>query len=801
MTVECLELLGILLKDVEDANDMLIRAMSDKFPNYMDACIYKSYEDYFQALSVWNGHINEYLTRPQKCATKLGRIKQIYDMIDTPFIKNYVASDTEASDSKKTLGKDDLVKYIEDIALAGARSYVLDAPKPFKLSRDLSTTMIDLANIFVNGCECQLADIFKMLAIKYRARYAARFENKTNREINDIIRSDFNNFVSIIKSYVYDGVAEIDGAPNPSHGNLVEAISNQLTGLFSFSVESELNSLIPNELGSMKEFFVKIISKYYNELHPVIWAQMFRGIVDNIFITMPFTPDEIFSFFSKHFLLNSGPFILKILQMIRPVLSPELATKYNLTKLTYPLMRKDQVEYILSKTLLQPSRYEPTQNYSASVGHVVKCIDNKDGTIVMIKIIKPLAITQSCWEYSALKNVYPEGSCEQKFINSMLESNAHEFNVKHEMNNLIQGHKLYTASYNDVFSHDIDAHLTTIEYIPHVVREECWFVLAMSLAPGVPLSSLTESNALENDTIYRSQLHRCLDILVSKFFSNIISNGFYHGDLHAGNIFFSFEQSQITLIDFGAVGEIDLFENSADTKALLSIMIASVYHNFPFILDTLTELLNSKCDGNDKIDTSNDKYKKLRKALEIYQEVNIASAKLDKQNTSDYRTYIFGDNRIHEEKQRYELATTRPACDTIYCKLDMVEANDTILESRDTLQPFKKKHSTSSKSFNEILEIIIKYYATSGVNIAVKINEFYEFQKAYALLLGVLANTHYSSYRMGIAIEKGIKSWKNVAKAIGNPSSMMYVINQLREQKSIYDKIKDNIKQLDATST
>ena len=171
--------------------------------------------------------------------------------------------------------------------------------------------------------------------------------------------------------------------------------------------------------------------------HPIIWAQIIKGMADNVFKDLPFTPNEIFAFLSRYTLLNSGPYILKILQMIRPVLTDEIATKYNLTKLSYPLIEPNQVEMILQEIVINYSMLKVVLNRSASVGHV--CIgyyvDNQAERFV-IKIIKPLSIAQSCWEYKTLYDLYPVGSCESEFIQNMLKSNGEEMNVNNEIANL-----------------------------------------------------------------------------------------------------------------------------------------------------------------------------------------------------------------------------------------------------------------------------------------------------------------------------------------------------------------------------
>ena len=117
----------------------------------------------------------------------------------------------------------------------------------------------------------------------------------------------------------------------------------------------------------------------------------------------------------------------------------------------------------------------------------------------------------------------------------------------------------------------------------------------MTLAPGISLNDIIENDLLKEDTKFRAKLHRCFDLLVFKFFFNIVKNGFYHGDLHSGNIFFSYKENQITLIDWGAVGRIDIFKNDPDITALLEILLMSTFHNFDNMLDKMTELINSRC--------------------------------------------------------------------------------------------------------------------------------------------------------------------------------------------------------------
>ena len=565
-----------------------------------------------------------------------------------------------------------------------------------------------------------------------------------------------------------------------------------------FSIGSELERLIPNELGSLKEFFIKVISRYYENLHPIIWVQILKKFTQEIFIDLPFTPDELFSFGSKQLLLNSGPFILKILQMIKPVLSPELAEKYNLKKLTYPKLTHEERDLILGKSVYEWDMYKIIDDFSASVGYVVKVVRvNEPSDIFIIKIIKPISIAQSCWEYHALQNVYPAASCEQAFIRNILESNGRELNVQNEINNITRGHEVYTATYREIFNEDLDVRLTTIQNIPGKIFKNCWYALTMTLAPGFPLSKLIENDQLKHDTLYRAKLHRCFDILIFKFFHNIIKNGYYHGDLHSGNIFYSYQENQMTLIDFGAVGEIDIYDDDPDIRTLLDIIVMSIFYNYDEMMDVMTILLNKRCTET-QIDWESSEYLELKNDLYKHKIKNIQNLETEKRKSEIYIADTFSPARIQQEKAGY----TRYTADifdpknvqSIYSYIEYTpRTEEPVVENKDILPQFTEIFGESeSITFSGVLEKIIKFYALSGVNVAIKFSEFYDFQKAYALLLGVLTKVGYSSYRSSMAIREAIVNIKNVPELL-HLKTTMHVLEKYWEESGKYDTFKNEL--------
>lgn len=800
MSITCLNIIRDLNKSVEKANFEVINNMTQSNMIYEWVCIKPdtTYDFFYKYLkNEWEQIIDNFINHPDKCSTRLSELVELYNFL-TP---ERIQQAKEIINALKI--EDEAGKHILNIGGVNINNIVLDViatslMKPiqennFEMKPNFFENITDLGKIMVDNCKCQIIDIFKTFIKKYKLKYHTKLLGKSKADVIEILREDYEKFKKFLKNLS-------DKKTENVQKEYLGKLATKFTGIYGFSVEKELDKLIPEELGSLKEFFIIVISKYYDNLHPIIWAQIFKSITENVFIDLPFTPDEIFSFISKYLLLNSGPFILKILQLIRPVLSPELAKKYNLTKLTYPLLKPEQIELVLSKSVYEWDMYNILENFSASVGHVCKVVQaNNPTSPFMIKIIKPIAVAQSCWEYKTLYDIFKEGTCEQIFIKKMLESNGRELNVNNEISNVNKGYQCYNANYKDIFGVELDAILTTIQNIPNIIKPNIWYAMTMTLAPGIPLSKLVEEDLINKDTKYRAKLHRCLDILVYKFFLNIVQNGFYHGDLHAGNIFFSFENKQMTLIDFGAVGEINLYENTLDVNTLLDIIIMSIFSNFDEMFDVMTKLLNSKCIET-QIDMTTTEYQELKQTLFKYREQNIRVEEKEKEKQKIYEYDIFSKERIEDETENEnqyigEYKNFNPNnIDSIYAYLEYKpKGKETIIENRDDLPPFTNVGSeTESISFPSVLEKIIKFYALSGVNIAIKFSEFYEFQKAYALLLGVLHKVGYNPYRSGIAIGKAIVNWGNI-KELMHLSTVIYVTKKYWEERNKHNELKEKL--------
>lgn len=89
-------------------------------------------------------------------------------------------------------------------------------------------------------------------------------------------------------------------------------------------------------------------------------------------------------------------------------------------------------------------------------------------------------------------------------------------------------------------------------------------VLVMELLDGVPLSS---TSALSQENISAKKI---IELALKSYLKMVFIDGFFHGDLHAGN-FFILPNNQIGLIDFGVVGRLNLKTQLAIANMLMAL--------------------------------------------------------------------------------------------------------------------------------------------------------------------------------------------------------------------------------------
>jgi len=664
-------LLEKLINSIDETNEEVIKNMLTA--EYPYSCVKQNvtYEMYYSMLSKkWNKIIDEVNSDKDNCRT----ISELYTIKNFSEKNNISANSFNSIDDVTNNLKSYFIKFFDENNQENETivNQMFDNIVDLVMTDDIyfdtniKNTILNLGNFIKTRSTCWLWDfIILTVSSKIRAEFPSYDKNSVEhkKQLSLMLRSYFTEIKSILE------IINKNNMTNFFNKNL-DIISNNLTQSYEMPkveqsntnfIENELSSMIPESIGPLKCFFVDLIQYYYSSeiLHPIIWAQILRALFLNFLKNPPMSKTELFQFFSKHLLLNSGPFILKILQQVRPFMSVEQRKKYNLDKLTYPKMTESQYNLILSKIVKNWELYRIINDASASVGHVFFVQHSITMEKFVVKIAKPLSIMQSCYEYSKLNTFFDMGTLEQRFVHNMLYSTGKEMQSKSEIENINLGNKLYTMNYNELYSDvNINASITTIKVKENIIVDSCWFALTMSIAEGIPLSKLLESEGkskLATDTPYRAYLHRCFDLVVYKFFSNIIKSGFYHGDLHAGNVYFSFtdepvRKAEITLIDFGAVGTLDIFNDDPDINQLIKIIIQSIFYNYDNLFETLVDLLNKKSNKSTIIDKSSEEYKIFKNNLKKIKVKNIYKYNKNAKMYEDYtKSCINNDTRVNNE--------------------------------------------------------------------------------------------------------------------------------------------------------
>ena len=248
-----------------------------------------------------------------------------------------------------------------------------------------------------------------------------------------------------------------------------------------------------------------------------------------------------------------GPTFVKLGQMlsIRPDLIPrEFVEEFrklqdNVTGLDFPVIRQRVEEAFDAPLDKLFSEFDEKPVGAASIAQVHRAV-LVDGGQVVVKVRRPgirrqietdlsiLFILADLLEryFTALAVVNPTAIVDE-FARTILE----ELNFIHEGQNIKRFHSNFEED----------------EYV--VIPEVVWEltnrrVLTMSFLDGFPLREVERLDELEWNR------RRLADIGMDAFFKMVFTDGFFHGDIHGGNILV-LERDRIGLIDFGVTGTFD----------------------------------------------------------------------------------------------------------------------------------------------------------------------------------------------------------------------------------------------------
>ena len=306
---------------------------------------------------------------------------------------------------------------------------------------------------------------------------------------------------------------------------------------------------------AFREFFETVLTSYFDRLPVEDKRRVAMGLLE---LPLGAGEDEKLA----AILNNAGPAIQKLFQLFgEDVQSEQLqgvmaALKNQITPFPSALAVR-AIERNLGgavEDLFESFCHTPLA--AASVGQVHAARLRDSGEEVIIKVLRPDIRERAAREIALLRELAPTVGT-RSIIDRLEEALNEELDFTGEAKNLRAG-ELYNLPHKG------------LQAIRACKRFETTHeILVMACAPGSPLTA-TRDEALPAKA-------RALGTLLETWYTEaLFKSGFFHADLHAGNLFLDTSRtapepsdSLLTLIDFGSCGQLSRMEQRAVVTLVL----------------------------------------------------------------------------------------------------------------------------------------------------------------------------------------------------------------------------------------
>jgi ubiquinone biosynthesis protein len=253
---------------------------------------------------------------------------------------------------------------------------------------------------------------------------------------------------------------------------------------------------------------------------------------------------------TKMVLEELGPTFVKLGQIVST--RPDLVGQdlsFELAKLQDSVkpFSYEEVEKIFLEEFGKPVKsvfrsFEPVPIASASLAQVHKAVTN-DGKSVVVKVQRPdiedsihedIQIMHYIAKLAELHNPGLKQFRSPEIVEEFERSLQKELNFTFEGKNISRFRLIFKDDPNIVIPEYFEA-LSTSR------------ILTMSFVPGVPLTEIIAGKKVEG--IDKPLIAR---ICVQAYFKQLLEHGFFHADLHPGNIFV--DKTKVGFVDFGMIG-------------------------------------------------------------------------------------------------------------------------------------------------------------------------------------------------------------------------------------------------------
>jgi predicted unusual protein kinase regulating ubiquinone biosynthesis (AarF/ABC1/UbiB family) len=337
---------------------------------------------------------------------------------------------------------------------------------------------------------------------------------------------------------------------------------------------------------AFRAFFENVLTQYFDKL-PI---EDKRRIAVGLLELPPGTSDE-----DKlaAILNNSGPAMQKLFQLFGDDVKSEKVGKVmaalksqikpfdsHIARATIERDLNGEIEDIFSSFRDKPLA-------AASVGQVHAATLKDSGEDVIVKVMRPGIRERARRELKLLKELAPGGGT-RKIVDRLESSLMDELDFTLEAANMKAG-EVYWKPQKGVFPIGLAGDFETTQDV--LVMERA-YENPIDKFHGKSLPLKSEALATFTELWYDNAL---------------FGDGFFHGDLHAGNIFFNPEplpgyapygrDYQLTLIDFGACGKLSKLER----RGVLSLILGAATSSPEIVTRALCDLCEITEDQNEAL--------------------------------------------------------------------------------------------------------------------------------------------------------------------------------------------------------
>ena len=314
----------------------------------------------------------------------------------------------------------------------------------------------------------------------------------------------------------------------------------------------------------------KIVRQYGldADLEPYLKFRFAKYLISLLFGTSDYDQGKPFAVRLREALQELGPIFVKFGQIMstRPDLFPEdIIQELSLLQDQVPAFDSREAKAIIEKSLGAPiesifSQFDEISVASASVAQVHHAV-LQNGDEVVVKVLRPDVNSQisrdvevmlilarlfrTFWpkakNYHAVEAVKTYGETMVNSLDLMIEAaNANRFRTRFQEDEFVYVPKVY---WNHTHSN----------------------VMVIERVGGIPIREIENMKSAGID------LTELAENLVKSFFVQAFYDGFFHGDLHPGNLFVS-ESGQLRIVDFGIMGNLTDVDRQYLAENIMAIL-------------------------------------------------------------------------------------------------------------------------------------------------------------------------------------------------------------------------------------